>query len=360
MTEVYYIDIDREKRNTSGAKAPDDIAEICRRNGYHRVVMPVFPKKRPKIVQKLWLLTVCVYHWWKVIGVISNGCVVLYQHPQYGVRIAEKMIPFIKKRKQCKFVCVIHDLESLRGGIKEVIKGNSKTYEIADDILLRHMDCLICHNNHMRDYLISRGYSPNRLVCLELFDYLSDVMREQPSKGNVPSIAIAGNLAIGKCRYIYDINAGGRNKNLVINLFGNNYNKEHSSGNMIWHGSFKPEELPNHLQGDFGLVWDGNSVETCSGNTGEYLKYNNPHKTSLYLSSGIPVIVWKEAAIADFVLKNNVGIAVESLDNLDEVISAISDERYQEMCKNAKHIGNKLRDGGYFKVAMEQAIKTVI
>lgn len=63
---------------------------------------------------------------------------------------------------------------------------------------------------------------------------------------------------------------------------------------MIWHGSFKPEESPEHLQG----VWDGDSVDTCAGNTGAYLRYNNPHKTSLYLACGMPVIVWKEAAIA--------------------------------------------------------------
>lgn len=359
MVKVYYIDIAREKRNTAGAKAPDDIAEICKKNGYHRVVMPMYPREKSKVMQKLWLLTVCVYNWWKMTGILSQNCVVLYQHPQYGVRIAEKMIPLIKKKKQCKFVCVIHDLESLRGGIQGVIKENTKTNKIADDILLQHMDCLICHNEHMRDYLISRGYEPNKLVCLEIFDYLSDVIREQPKKGEKPSIAIAGNLAIGKCRYIYDIAAEGRNKNLVINLFGNNYDKEYATDNMIWHGSFKPEELSSHLQGDFGLVWDGNSAETCSGNTGEYLKYNNPHKTSLYLSSGMPVIVWKKAAMADFVLKNEVGIAVESLDNLDEVISAISDESYQKMCENAKRIGKELRDGKYFQKAAEKAFEIV-
>ena len=50
------------------------------------------------------------------------------------------------------------------------------------------------------------------------------------------------------------------------------------------------------MEGSFGLVWDGISVETCAGVYGEYLKVNNPHKTSLYLASGIPVIIWKEAA----------------------------------------------------------------
>lgn len=113
------------------------------------------------------------------------------------------------------------------------------------------------------------------------------------------------------------------------------------------------------MHGDFGLVWDGDSADACAGNTGAYLRYNNPHKTSLYLACGMPVIVWREAAIADFVLKNEVGIVVESLSGLDEIISAISDESYQKMCKNAARIGQKLRAGEYFKAAMEQALEIV-
>lgn len=125
---------------------------------------------------------------------------------------------------------------------------------------------------------------------------------------------------------------------------------------MIWHGSFKPEDLPSELKGDFGLVWDGTSAETCAGNTGEYLKYNNPHKTSLYLASGMPVIVWRQAAIADFVLENGVGIAVDSLYGLDHVIANISDEEYRTMCENVNRIGEKLRSGYYFMNALEKCL----
>ena len=57
---------------------------------------------------------------------------------------------------------------------------------------------------------------------------------------------------------------------------------------------------------NFGLVWDGTSLDGCNGRYGEYLKFNNPHKTSLYLSCGIPVIIWKEAALADFVEEHKV------------------------------------------------------
>jgi hypothetical protein len=32
-----------------------------------------------------------------------------------------------------------------------------------------------------------------------------------------------------------------------------------------------PEELIKNLQGRYGLVWDGDALDTCSGLTGEYL-----------------------------------------------------------------------------------------
>jgi hypothetical protein len=41
------------------------------------------------------------------------------------------------------------------------------------------------------------------------------------------------------------------------------------------------------------------------------------------------------------------------------VIGAISEEKYQRMSGNAKRIGKRLRDGEYFKAAMEKTLKIV-
>ena len=104
------------------------------------------------------------------------------------------------------------------------------------------------------------------------------------------------------------------------------------------------------------MVWDGAVAETCGGNTGEYLRYNNPHKASLYLSSGIPVIIWKESAIADFVLSHKAGIAVSSLFELEDAIRAVSAEEYAEMQSNAAKLSEKLRSGYYFCKALDESL----
>ena len=108
-----------------------------------------------------------------------------------------------------------------------------------------------------------------------------------------------------------------------------------------------------HLEGSFGLVWDGDSSKTCSGVFGEYLRYNNSHKASLYLASGFPIIVWGQSALANFVLEKECGISVESLLDLEEVLEHLSQEKYQDLVKNAKSVGQKIREGSYLLSALQ-------
>lgn len=354
----YYINLKRNKTNTAGAKAPDDINEICRQLGMKSFEVPAFPQGKHKIYQKLWLLTAASSWWLKLERTVCQDDVIIYQHPMYGTRIAEKMIPRIRRKKKCKFIAVIHDLESLRRGIKGVVTDNFKTNMIADNNLLKKFNKVICHNESMKAYLAEQGFEKSMLICLGIFDYLSDCERVQPEKGDVPSVAIVGNLAKEKCGYIYKIakiGTSGSNENLRVHLYGNHYDKAAGNSNVVYHGSFRPEEVGDHLEGDFGLVWDGSAAETCAGNTGQYLKYNNPHKTSMYLSASMPVIVWSRAAIAKFVSENKVGIVVDSLYELEEKIENISSEEYKEMCNNAADLSKKLRTGYYFKKALGTA-----
>ncbi|MGC4017992.1 MAG: hypothetical protein QM793_01305 [Muricomes sp.] len=320
--------------------------------------IPVPPENKSKIYQKLWRFAATASWWLKLGRIVKKGDVVLYQHPLYGNRISEKMLPRIQKKSSCKFIAVIHDLESLRRGIEGVLSDNYETNKLADNVLLKKFDKVICHNESMKKYLVNQGFDEAQLVCLEIFDYLSDCDRTQPDKGMIPSIAIAGNLAKGKSRYIYEIVSDSRstvNTSLRLHLYGNNFDNSDENENIIYHGSFKPDELAAHLEGDFGLVWDGSSPETCAGNTGEYLRYNNPHKTSMYLSAGMPVIVWSKAAIADFVLKEGVGICVDSLYEVEEKIQSISADQYKELCENAKVLSRKLKSGYYFEKALKSA-----
>ena len=139
-------------------------------------------------------------------------------------------------------------------------------------------------------------------------------------------------------------------------MYGPNYTGQ-AGGNICYHGSFPPAELPYELEGNFGLVWDGISVDTCAGVYGEYLKVNNPHKTSLYLASGIPVIIWKEAALAEFVEQERVGITISSLYEIKDIFEKLTEDEYADMLQHAKLISKRLTSGFYTKQAIKKAMK---
>jgi len=358
--ETMYYCIRRKKKleNTAGLKAPDDVVEICKRNGFQIVDWNKYPKDRPMLYKKIWIMIVCNYQWLRLFFMTKKGDLVLYQHPSYGYRLACYWCQRLRS-KGVKMIALIHDLESLRKGIEGGITYNEKRAAISDEILLKKFDHIICHNAHMNTYLETRGFDPDKLISIEIFDYLvpSEIIKldETEIVKSKKSIVIAGNLSINKSAYIYDL-TGAHNSDLVINLYGINYFGERANSNIHYHGSFPPDELPEKLEGDFGLVWDGNSVKTCAGNTGEYLRYNNPHKTSLYLAANIPVIVWDQAAVADFVVNNKVGITVESLEGIEEKIRMLSDTEYTEMVKNARMIGEKIRSGHYTQEALKKIL----
>ena len=356
-TNVFYLAFATNSRNSAAAKAPADVSEICRREGFQKLSMPLFRGKGPAVSQKLWLLTAGGAAWMRNAAKIPKNGIVLFQHPAYGMRVTRQIMQILQKQKHCRFIALIHDLESLRGGIEGAIPENRSTNRLGDGSFLKRFDVVICHNDHMKQYLIGQGFAEEKLVSLGLFDYLTDKMPRERGKSEKPSLVIAGYLAPGKCRYLYNIFENGANPELEVNLYGRDFQAKEADPRLHYRGSFPPEELPEKLQGDFGLIWDGISAETCAGNTGEYLKYNNPHKTSLYLAAGLPVIVWNKAAVADFVIRNGVGITVDRLYELETVIRSVTPEDYEAMCRNVSEIGQKLRSGAFTRAALTRAFE---
>ena len=207
----------------------------------------------------------------------------------------------------------------------------------------------------MKEYLIACGIGKDKLIELEIFDYLVDILDVKNRKNDNLEVTIAGNLSPIKSGYIYKLIQTVTGIN--INLYGPYFSStDKINKNIIYKGSVEPDKLPFEIQGDFGLIWDGDEIITCSGITGNYLRYNNPHKTSLFLVAGMPIIVWEHSAMRDFVENNGVGIVIDDLNSLEEKLLGVSDEEYISMKRNVKIISNKLREGYYTSTAIERAL----
>lgn len=78
----------------------------------------------------------------------------------------------------------------------------------------------------------------------------------------------------------------------------------------------------------------GTDIYSCNGAYGNYLKYNNPHKVSLYIISNLPIIAWSKSAMAEFIQKNNIGILVNDLKEIPEKLKELSNEDYKKILEN--------------------------
>ena len=141
-----------------------------------------------------------------------------------------------------------------------------------------------------------------------------------------------------------------------FHLYGNmeDYDAVAKDKNIVWHGFMNADEFIKQVHGNFGLVWDGDSLEECHGDFGSYLKYNTPHKASFYLRAGLPIIVWKESAIAPLVEEMGVGFAINSLKELPGRLAGISEEEYAGMLAQTKQMAIAINNGENLKNAIQE------
>lgn len=121
--------------------------------------------------------------------------------------------------------------------------------------------------------------------------------------------------------------------------------EDQTSPHITYGGAFEADDLIDHMTGSYGLLWDGPSPDTCAGPYGNYMRVNTPHRISLFLACGIPVIVWDQSAMAPLVLEHGLGFAVSSLCEISAKSREISAGQYSEMAKKAWLMGARLRRG---------------
>lgn len=338
-----------EQLNHAGTKATADVAVVAEKLGFKRVNIKMDTNVKSTI-GKVRRQIGYFRDWTNAEKEIVGGSVLLLQHPfHYPQLTREKTLRRLKNRN-VKFISVIHDVEELRA-----FRFNDY-YKHEFEVMLELADIIIVHNYKMREWFIERGVAEHRVISLDIFDYLQNIdegKRAQFEK----SITIAGNLDTTKCGYIGKL---GELKDIKIHLYGPGFNEVLlNSDNIEYHGSFPADKIPQKLDRGFGLVWDGESIDGCKGQSGQYLRYNNPHKLSLYLSSGLPVVIWKEAAEAKFVEDNGVGITVNSVRTLNKVLDDMDNEKYTKIIDNLKGIQKELCNGSFTTKAIGKALKII-
>ncbi len=324
----YFLKETYVKANHAGPKARMDAEKIMLDNGYREYYLTESQKNNH----------------------LNQNDVIILQFPLLWQSLKKQIrMKFLKKRS-FKAYLLIHDIESLRNKKIKSFSGfkYSIIYFLQNKTVLEKVDGIIAHNDKMKSELVKMGIDKDKIISLEIFDYLIPNFNEDKNYDK-DKILLAGNFDIRKTKYARQLP-----ESPEFSIYGINFEEENLPSNVHYNGAFSPDELSNHLHGGFGLVWDGDSPHTCSGMYGEYLKMNNPHKASLYLASGFPIIVWSQSALAEFVRKNHCGILVDSLFEIADCLNSIDEEDFQELIKNSKIVGEKLRNGYFLKKALEK------
>ena len=325
-----------EKRAfTAGNKARTDTVRILIASGYKHI--PLFRSKSKKLIIILQMFVGVL----RTYFLANRNDIVFIQYPYYPAMVNSILLfllRFGRGIKHFKICILIHDSVGLRdtGSKSEVLRKEVE--------LLNKADYVISHNEKMTEAFREVG-AEGKYFTLGPFDYLYDGQLANVEYDREPTICVAGNLSKSKCGYLYEIDSI---KHCKFNLYGLDYSGI-TNERIIYNGSFAPEELIEHLQGSFGLVWDGNSLEKCDGKFGNYLKFNNPHKFSLYIAAGLPIIIWDKAALSKYVKEMGIGICTSSLEELDTVLQKLTNNEYQRMVDNVRRYREDIAHGNNLK-----------
>lgn len=350
----YYFNLPDLEFSHAGTKATSDANKIFEDSGY----IPVLPGQSKEIAtgyDKLYWLNelkaiflIIIYSW--KIG--KNSQVVLNYPP---IRVSEIFLCYwmilLKSLKHLNVILLVHDIPEIRGVFTHFIERHSRFYHVNT---MKKYDALIVHGENMKQWLLERGFQENRLFILEIFDYLAEVTFEQGNYGK--EIVIAGNLRSDKNQYLPKIN---QLNTLKFNLYGVGLDEQiEKYSNVSYFGSFPSDKIASTVQGSYGLVWDSESFVGGKGTFGIYQHYNSPHKASLYLISGLPIIIWSDASLAQVVIKYNLGVVVDNLSELPQKLAELSEEEYTKIRQSVLDFGEKISQGYFLKKVLQEINST--
>ena len=315
----------------AGPKAPGDICKIAEAAGMAENLFLCTREGMdyPVLLEAMYRFKVAV----------AEGREIILQYPfqpyfyhEYQALYAQLLTCLDPERT----IVLLHDLNHLRLPERTVYQNELEW--------LRPFRRFIVHNRQMEVYL-RKHLQVDQCIRNEVFDYLcadeEGITCRGLSSGEAPVIVFAGNLSIHKAPFLYELRE--EEMNYRMRLYGRR-GASFDNSKLNYCGSYAADVLPHRLRGHMGLIWDGGAdALTDTSAQKNYNRYNMPHKFSCYMAAGLPVIAWKEAAVADMIREYHVGYLIEKLSDINDLDLA----DYEECLKNAGELGSRIREG-YF------------
>lgn len=335
-----YISHNYRNHTSAGNKAKSDVEQIMLEEGFRNIGLTrtEHPSKAAHFLFNLAGIA-------KASTLLRRGDILFLQYP------LKKYFTYICKAAHlhgAKVAVLIHDLGSFRRKALTVKKELRR---------LGNADYIIATNSVMAEHLRKVGLD-KPMGSLDAWDYLTvtDPIPSRVDEGEI-RVAYAGSVNRRKNSFLWEW--GNVIRDYVVDIYGSGFRMDEVDvpEKFFDHGFVAAEDIIAGMTSDYGLVWDGHSLDSCEGDFGSYLALNTPHKVSLYLRARLPVIIWSGAAMADFVKRNGIGFTVDTLDEINERVKSVTPEEYAAMRKNVDAVAADVAAGKFFRKAAREAIK---
>ncbi|KRM71162.1 hypothetical protein [Lacticaseibacillus brantae] len=286
-----------------------------------------------------------------ITAAVGAGDIVVIQHPAWiGAKFDTFFIDQMNKRGALPILW-IHDIDSWRFDHMKTAEKNSTEY-------FNKAAAIIVHGQAMADRLHDEGVNVP-LILQPFNDYLDDDHSWDKYESNINSfhrsVVMAGNLLKSQALLLnWDLETPVIAFGATTPQFREQLNQ---MSKVTFAGGFGQWELANRLPHAFGLAWDSNMAGSYYE---DYTHYNHPHKVSLYLSHGLPVIVSKASGVAPVIEANHLGFAIDDIHEIDQVIRETPDDVIADILDSTARVGRLLRDGWFTTNALLQAEKCVL
>lgn len=329
-----------------GFKAKTDMELIMKENNFHNLGLGQ-KFNNNKIYGFFYdLISVC-----KAIVSVKKDDILVIQYP---LKKYYYILSYMAQLKGAKVMALIHDLGCFRRKRLTIEQEKRR---------LTYTNHLIVLSDKMKEFVVKEKFKQS-LSVLHLWDYLNDTtpqLSKYPQSNHIILLYV-GTLKETEHSFMYKWDNTTLTSSLNFDIYGfyfNTKNIKHKK-QFNYHGLKDSSLIIQDTKAHYGLLWYGAETKYISGAVGEYLKYNTSHKISLYINAHIPLIVWNKASFADFTIKHNIGICVDSLDNLEQQLQAITQQEYNQMVENTKLLSEKIKEGYYFMTAYKEGENTLL
>lgn len=331
--DTYFFEVYHSNSFEHGGIGNKDIESILKREGFQPIRFPsgLFP-----------FITIARYLYMKYwVAKIKPGSVVAFQFPLYP-RMLQHMIGLLAKKK-VNILIILADIDGLKTGDEQLLEKEIQ--------LLKEGTHFIVHGNNMEAWLYQQIPYP-KTSQLGPFDFLTNSI--QPARKKGYSICFAGNLE--KSSFLKQLKNW---TSIQFNIYGSGLaENSFSNSNVIYRGSFPPYSLIEQLIGNYGLIWDGESAYKPEGSIGHYQQYIYPHKLSLYILAGLPIIAPAHGGSAEFIKETGIGWLINNLEELPDLLGSIDESSYQIVLQNIWRFQESISNGHQLTAAINKVFRT--